>query len=261
MVRIAGQQPDPGTAEGGVDVLFRRFCFRGRRHAEREREYFEDYHARDERLPRLRELPDGRVTPNTDEEKKTSAVFNEVMLRNGTQDGLNVRLDGQGGCRIVWATADSARGDGWSSWQVEAVERFLPHLRQFVRVRQALVGRAGARDVGRRVARQPDDGRHRAGPSRAGDRRPMMSLRKLLRKRNGLSARKGHLHARTPAEDAALWRLLARALPFPGGGPRVSGSMQVSRRGGLPRLVVARQPGGPGAAGGRFEPGRRGGFW
>ena len=131
-----------GTSEGGVDVLFRRFCFRGRRDAEREREYFEVYHARDERLPRLRELPDGRVTPNsalfTDEEKRTSAVFNEVMLRNGTRDGLTVRLDGPDGCRIVWATADSAQGDGWSSWQVEAVERFLPHLRQFVRVRQAL---------------------------------------------------------------------------------------------------------------------------
>ncbi|MCY4123180.1 MAG: hypothetical protein OXG72_19920 [Acidobacteria bacterium] len=132
-----------GTAEGGVDILFRRFCFRGWRDAEPEREYFEDYYARDERLLRLRELPDGRVTPNsalfTDTEKKTSAVFNELMVRNGKREGLNVRLDGPEGCRIVWATADSAQGDGWSSWQVEAVEGFLAHLRQFVRVRQALV--------------------------------------------------------------------------------------------------------------------------
>ena len=238
-----------GTAEGGVDVLFRRFCFRGQRDAEREREYFEVYHARDERLPRLRELPDGRVTPNsalfTDEEKKTSAVFNEVMLRNGTRDGLNVRLDGPAGCRIVWATADSAQGDGWSSWQVEAVERILPHLRQFVRVRQALVD---ARSLATSAVEL-------LGSLTTGvielDRRERVTsandvARALLRRRDGLSDRKGHLHARTRTEDAELSSLLARALPFPGGGPRVSGSMRVSRRGGLPGLVVHVSPVDPG---------------
>lgn len=234
-----------GTAQGGVDVFFRRFCFRGQRRPDLEREYFEDYHLRDERLPRLRELPDGQVTPNsslfTDEERKTSAVFNEVMLRNDTRDGLNVRLDGPDGCRIVWSTADSTQGDGWSSSQVRAVERFLPHLRQFVRVRQALVdARARATSAVALLGSQTTgvielDRRGRVAS--AND-----VARALLRKRDGLSDGKGHLHAITPAEDAELSTLLARALPFPGGGPRVSGSMRVSPRRVLPRLVVHVSP-------------------
>ncbi|MCY4028729.1 MAG: LuxR C-terminal-related transcriptional regulator [Acidobacteria bacterium] len=238
-----------GTAQGDVDVFFRRFCFRGEHRPDLEREYFEGYHLLDERLPRLRELPDGRVTSNsslfTDREKKTSAVFNEVMLRNGTQDGLNVRLDGPDGCRIVWATADSAQGDGWSSWQGEAVGRFLPHLRQFVRVRQALV------DARARAASAME----LLGSLTTGvielDRRGRVTAandiaRALLRERDGLSHRKGRLRARTSAEDVALSRLLARALPFPGGGPSASGSMRVSRRRGLPRLVVHVSPVYPG---------------
>ena len=140
-----------GTAEGGVDVVFRRFCFRSQRHAEREREYFEAYHALDERLPRLRRLPDGRVTPNsllfTAEEEKTSAVFNEVMSRNGTRNGLDVRLDGPDGSRIVWATADSAQGDGGrASTAASATVRTA---------RQTLVDARARVDPGRRADIEP----------------------------------------------------------------------------------------------------------
>ena len=220
-----------GTARGEVDVFFRRFCFRGQRRPDLEREYFEDYHLLDERLPRLRDLPDGRVTPNsslfTDEEKKTSVVFNEVMLRNGTRGGLNVRLDGPDGWRIVWATADSVEATGWSSSQVVAIERFLPHLRQFARVRQVVVdARAqrasavellGSRSTG--VIQLDRRGRVTAANDAALE---------LLRRNDGLSDRGGVLRAVVSAEDAELSKLLARALPF-ADGVGVSGSMLVSR--------------------------------
>ena len=45
------------------------------------------------------------------------------------------------GSRIVWGIADPV--DGHSSSQIETVSRVLPHLRQYVRVRSALVD-AGA---------------------------------------------------------------------------------------------------------------------
>ena len=56
-----------------------------------------------------------------------------------TSDSLNVRLDGPDDSRIVWVIADPIDARGWSSARVQTIERLLPHLRQFVRVRQALV--------------------------------------------------------------------------------------------------------------------------
>ena len=97
----------------------------------------------DERLPRLRLLPDSRLVPAlslfTEEELKTSVVYNEALPLADCRNGLNVRLDGPEGSRICWAIADPVEGDGWSVTQVESIQRILPHIRQFVRVRQALV--------------------------------------------------------------------------------------------------------------------------
>ena len=237
-----------GTARGDVDVFFRRFCFRGQRRADLEREYFEDYHLLDERLPRLRELPDGQVTPNTslftDGEKKTSVVFNEVMLRNGTRDGLNVRLDGPDGWPIVWATADSVEGAGWSSMQVEAVERFLPHLRQYARVRQAVV------DARAQGASAVDLlGNLRTGVIQLDRRGRVVAANEvaleLLRRNDGLSDRDGVLRTVVPSEDAELLRLLAQALPF-AGGVGVSGSMRVRRPRTSLRLALHVNPVDPG---------------
>ncbi|MCY4076509.1 MAG: LuxR C-terminal-related transcriptional regulator [Acidobacteria bacterium] len=237
-----------GTAGGAVDVFFRRFCFRGQRRADLEREYFEDYHHLDERLPRLRELPDAQVTPNsalfTDRERKTSAVFNEVMSRNGTRDGLNVRLEGPDGWRIVWATADPVEGAGWSAFQVGAVERFLPHLRQFARVRQAVVD---ARVQGASAVEML--GSRRTGVIQL-DRRGRVAAAndaalELLRREDGLSDGDGFLRAVVPAEDAELSRLLAQALPF-AGGVGASGSMLVSRPRTRTRLELHVSPVDPG---------------
>ena len=131
-----------GRTQDDVAIFLARFCFRGQRNEEFERKYFEEYYALDERVPRLRELPHGRLVHvsdlYTDEEKKTSTAYNEVLPLSDTRNCLSVRLDGPNGSRIVWSFADPAEGDGWSFDQIDMIERLLPHLRQYVRVRQVL---------------------------------------------------------------------------------------------------------------------------
>ena len=233
-----------GATQEDVDIFFARFCFRGERHAELEREYFGVWHAFDERLPRIRGLPDGRLAPVPslfgEGEMKTSALYNELMPRTDTRDSLSVRLDGPDGSRIVWTIADPVGGDGWSSTQVETIEGLLPHLRQFVRVRQALVD---ARALGSSMAELLDSARmgvvqldRRGRVVAAND-----SARALLREGDGLFDRGGILRAALPGEDAALQRLVAQALPFPGGAG-AGGSMLVSRAATLSRLVLHVSP-------------------
>ena len=180
----------------------------------------------------------------SDEELKTSAVYNELMARTDTRDSLNVRLDGPGGSRIVWAFADPVGAEGWSSARVERIERLLPHVRQFVRVRQALVG-AKARGAslaalldhaGTGVIELDRRGRVAAANDRA---------RTILRSGRGLSDRGGALHAMLPEEDAALQGLLARALPSPGE-PGAGGSMTVRGEDPASRLVLHVSPAGEG---------------
>ena len=233
-----------GAPPEAVDVFHARFCYRGELRPDLQREYFEVFHHLDERIPRLRHLPDGRVVHAsslyTDEEMKTSAAWNDALPRSDTQDGLNVRLDGPDGSRIVWVVADPVDGDGWPFSRVETVERLLPNLRQFVRVRQALVD---ARALGASALDLLDNDRvgvirldRRARVTAANDR-----ARALLNAPGGLSDRGGSLRATQPLEDKRLQGLLAGALPFLGG-PGAGGSMPVSRPAPLPKLAVHVSP-------------------
>ena len=118
------------------------FYRRGERRVDLEQTYFETYHPRDERLPRLRQLPDGKLVHVSElyakEELKVSAAYNEGLRLSGAQNGLNVRFDGPNGTRIVWAIADSIRPEGWGSDQIAVIERLLPHLRQHAWTRQVV---------------------------------------------------------------------------------------------------------------------------
>ena len=226
-----------GQSRADAKILFAQCCYGSERRRDHEERYFTRFYHRDERVSRVLWLPDGQLTPTghlyTEKEKKTSAVYNSAPKKHG----LHVRLDGPGGSHIVWALGDStARGGGWSSAQTEMVERLLPHVRHFARVRKALAD-AGA--LGSSAGELLVNGRfgvilldRRARIVTANDR-----ARGLLRQFGGLSDRDGFLNASMVAEDDALQRLLARALP-PLGIQASPGSMTIGRAGARTRLVV-----------------------
>ena len=233
-----------GQTQDDVEIFLARFCYRGQRRHEWEREYFGVYYPRDERVPRLRQLPDRRLVHvrslYTEQETKTSPTFNEAMPRAESQNGLNARMDGPNGSRIIWVTADPIDGGEWSSNQIEMIEHLMPHVRQYVSIRQALVD---AEALGTSLASLLENtwsgiihldrwGRIVAANDRASA---------MLRRGDGLSDQGGYLQARLPADNARLQRLLARALP-PFGGQGDSGSMMVRRLLGLPQLVLHLSP-------------------
>ena len=235
-----GDEPAPGE----VELYFARTCHRGEDRSDWQREYFEHYHAMDEHLPRLRALPDSRIVPIaelfSDEERKTSITFNEGLPRFAMQNGLNVRLDGPGGSRIVWGTADPVDSSGWVSSRVEMVARLLPHLRQYVRVRSVL---AEARALGASAAELLDN--TRVGVVQL-DRRGRIvaandSAGALLRLNDGLSDESGALRAGGAEDDARLQGLLARAIPR-GSGASASGSMLVGRPSARPSFALHVKP-------------------
>ena len=86
-------------SDDDVQIFFARFCHRGERRQDWEREYYEVYYPRDERIPRLTQLPPSHLMHvkdlYTDEELKTSPVYNEALLRSESQNSLNVRWTGR----------------------------------------------------------------------------------------------------------------------------------------------------------------------
>ena len=229
-----------GTSHDDVVIHLARLCYRGARNEALERRYFEEYYPRDERVPRFRTLPDSRLVHvselYTDEEKKTSAAYNEALPLSDTQNCLSVRMDGPNGSRIVWSFADPVEADGWSFAQTETIERLLPHLRQYVRMRQVLADTGGLRASlatlleysATGVIQLNRRGRIVAVSDRAGD---------ILKGHEGLSDRGGFLCAVAPADNDRLQGLLARALPL-SGGQGVAGSMVVTGPPGGSRSVL-----------------------
>ena len=218
--------------------------YRGQRRTDLESEYLEDYHAIDERVPRFRQLPVNRLVPAkllyTAEELKTSPTFNELLFRNNHQNSLNVRLDGLDGSHISWGTSDPVTRRDWESSQLTLIKRLLPHIRQFVRIRQTLASAKALETTAttllesRRIGVVHLDRRGKI--LEANDR-----ARRILRNGDGLSDRRGMLRARAPDDQSRLDRLVAGALPT-GGTVPVSGSMPLRRSGGLLPLVVHVKP-------------------
>ena len=235
------------VGEGPKDDIRARFVglyYRGQRREDLEREYLETYHPVDERVPRVRQLPDGRLVHATDlytpEELKSSPAYNEAMRRGRHQNGLLVRLDGTDGSHMTWALGDPLAADGWGSSRIAIVTRLLPQIRQFVRVRQALV-RAAAQSTtatalldNPRIAVIQLDRRGRI--LTANDR-----ALAILRDSGGVSDRDGMLRADEPADELRLGRLLAAAVPT-SGSVAVGGSMLLSRPSVSPPFVVHIRP-------------------
>ncbi len=240
-----------GTSPDDIEVYFASFCYRGERRPDMERRYFEDYHAIDERIPRIRRLPDSRIAPvaslYTDEEKRTSPVWNEALALGESRNGLNVRLDGPDGSRIIWGMADPVDGEGWSAARLETVRHLLPHLRRFVRVRQALVNARALETAAAGLLEYAGSGviylDSRGRIVQAND-----LARAILRQGEALSDRDGCLRAVFRQDDDALQALLGRVLsPF--GARRESGSLTVRRRVLPSRLVLHASPVGGGESG------------
>ena len=230
-----------GGGERRLHLYFVRYCYRGERHEEWEREYFDVWHGQDARVPRLRALPDSRLVYVGDlfldeHERRSSVVYNEMLPMSHTGDALHARLDGPEGSRIIWTVADPVDRAGWTADRIEAVGRLLPHLRQFVRVRQALVD---ARGLGASAAALLDN--RRCGVVRldvwgrilvANDR-----ARALLRAGDGIADEGGLLRGSLSAEDARLQKALARALPCFGCQGEAS-SLALAHPSASPRLAV-----------------------
>ena len=227
-----------------VRGVFVGLYYRGQRREDLEREYLANYHSIDERVPRFRQLPARRLVHINDlytaEELKTSPTYNEILPRAAMQDGLNVRLPGLDGSHIGWGLNDPVDSEGWGPSRIAMVQRLLPHIQQFVRVRQALV-RAEARSS--TVTALLDNPRigvleldRRGRILEANDR-----ARSILRHGDGLLDRNGMLRARAPADQVRLERLVGVALPA-SGAVAVSGSMVLRRSSVVPPFVVHVKP-------------------
>ena len=236
-----------GVGEGpkdDVQIISAGLYYRGERHEDLEREYLDIYHPIDESVPRFRQLPDSRVVRTvdlyTEQELKTSPTYNELLSRASGQDGLNVRLAEPDGSHIAWVSADPVAPDGWGFPQLMLLKGLLPHIRQFVRIRQALAG-AGALDAS--VTELFDNPRigvihlDRRGQIVAANDR----ARTILRYGDGITDRGGVLRARVPADHVRLDRLVAAALPT-SSAVAVSGSMLLHRATMLPPFVVHLKP-------------------
>ena len=235
------------VGEGPKDDIRASFVglyYRGQRNTDMEREYLEVYHPINEAIPRLLQLPEGHLVQLKDlytaEELKTSPAYNEALLRGKYQNGLNVLLEGPGGSRMTWSLADPVASDGWGSSQIAMVRRLLPHIRQFVRVRQALM-RTEARDT--TVTALLDN--PRIGVLQLDRRGRILAVndraRPILRHGDGLSDKDGVLRTSLPDDQLRLERLLGAALPTSGAAP-VSGSMRLRRSSVLPPFVVHVKP-------------------
>ena len=231
-------------SDDDLQVFLARICHRGERRQDWEREYFEDYYPLDERLPRLAQRPPNHLVRVTDlymdKELKTSPVYNEALRRSESQNGLITHLEGPGGSGIGWILCDPIGPGDWETGQIAMIERLLPHIRQFVCVRDALVG---ADALGASLTQLLETTRcgvlhldWRGRIVEAND-----NARGILRRAEGLSDQGGFLGAWLPSDNANLQSLLARALP-PFGRQGVSGSTTIGRRFSLPRLALHISP-------------------
>ncbi len=232
-----------GRFQDEIQFFFLRLFFRDQGSTDWSR-YFENHWHQDECVPRVAALPFGQLAHAmdlyTDQEKKTSPAYNVVRLEARMQHGLTVRLKGPRGSPVYWNLADSIEAEGWTSTQIEAIHYLIPHVRQFVCVRQALADTGALGSTMSALLQNSRFGvfqldrcaRIAAANDRAQDH---------LRQANALCDSAGFLRARNPKVDARLQRLLALALP-PFGVAPAAGSMTIRRPARSSNLVVHINP-------------------
>ena len=236
---LVGEGPKDDIRVGFVGLYYR-----GQRRGDLEREYLEVYHPIDERVPRLRQQPYGRLVHVTDHytagELKTSRAYNEALFRAQHTNGLDIRLEGLAGSYMTWGIGDPIASGGWGSSQIAMLTRLAPQIRQFVQVRQALVGAEAQSATVTALLDNPRIGvvqLDRRGRILAANDRACG----ILRDGDGVSDRDGVLRAQVPDDESSLARLVAAALPT-SGAVAVSGSMLLRRSSVLSPFAVYVKP-------------------
>ena len=208
------------------------------------REYAQNFFPHDERIPNLLNLPDSRIVhvPEVfpDQTLKTSPTYNDLLRRSKARNALIMRMDGPDGLHIVWGFTDPLDPNGWRSETVAFTTHLLPHIRQFVRIRQTL---ARAEALYTSLSQLLDNvligvlSLDRHGTIVETNTRAL----RILRRGDGVVDRDGVLHARFPTDNAKLQRLIGRALPR--WGQTVSGgSMLVQQPSGTLPLILHISP-------------------
>ncbi|MCY3623788.1 MAG: helix-turn-helix transcriptional regulator [Gammaproteobacteria bacterium] len=232
-----------GESEEDFRLYFMWTCLHGRRRRDLERLWLETYFPLDKTISRMRRMPYNRATHITEvytgKELKTSAVC-DWLRSHDAGNAINVRLEGPGGSRIHWQIHDPVDRDGWTCGRLQRVGRLQPHVRQTVRVRQALDG-AGALGAtltqlldaaGVGVVHLDARGRILAANDRA---------RSLLKTGDALCDKGGFLFAKHPSVDDSLRALVARALPSLGNQGE-AGSLMLKRSAPLPPIMLHVNP-------------------
>lgn len=243
-IRGTGIVCSEGNNEREVRVFEAAHMVAGQRFNEHEREYFESYFARDERLPRLRKLPDSELRHirqlYSEAELKTSATFHEFFPRVHGQDSICVRLDGLNRSRIVLQFHDRLKGNGWSSPELDLIRHLLPHIRQTWIVRREL---ASARALGNTLENLLEatglgivhlDARGRI--KEAND-----SANRILKEGYVSYDMDRRLLVRNRQDNHEFRQVVSRALP-PFGTQATAGSVALSRPDGLPPLGIYLTP-------------------
>lgn len=231
-----------GDTQADFEWLFAKLHYRGELNEEINQVYPDHYREIDERLPRFMKLPDSQpiAVPDiyTPEELRRSATYNELLDMADGQRGLNMRME-EGladNTRMFFILADPVDPNGWSSDHLKMLKRLLPHIRQYVRVRQAL---AANDSVDASLAALL--GNAAVGVVFVDRSGKILEVNdcasRTLREGDGLSVRNGFVVASSCADSDRLATLMNRVLPKGDGNP-VSDSMAVQRAWLLPRLAL-----------------------
>lgn len=166
MIRTRGHSLVYGDPNPGREpvVHMARFFVGAERRQDLEHRYLRDYCWQDEAIPRLYGLRDGELVRKsdlyTDDEKRTSAAYNEFRRVNKTENGLFMTLLGVDGCGMVWTFGNSTERGGWGHEQIRTIKRLSPHIRQFARVRHLM---ANADALGASLAQLCENGTDHRG--------------------------------------------------------------------------------------------------
>lgn len=206
------ERPDP-------HMVFSRLYQDGVPAVELEERYLADYFPIDERVPRLASMPMGKPLHNRqafthDERRRTSATYNDFLVRVGGTNQVCVRLPDSGCDHDAWIVTRRGSRD-YGSDEMELVGRLAVHVGRMVRMRRAL---SAADALGRTMAHTLDHAQGGVFLLDAAGRIVECNSRgrAMLEGGSGLTDADGVLGATSKPANAALREAIRRAAPASG---------------------------------------------